>query len=132
MVEADYHMKLVGMGLEPGVPGVESYLASIESDEIPQAMQVLRWWFTLRDDAVRKNEKGDAFVFRKQVLRLQSENERVSRRWPTSTHRRVVGIESVVRIAVYKTLQIDVGGVPRLRKAGRNLPAVDALCPARF
>lgn len=78
MVEADYHMKLVGMGLEPGVPGVESYLASIESDEIPQAMQVLRWWFTLRDDAVRKNEKGDAYVFRKQVLRLQSENERVS------------------------------------------------------
>ena len=30
MVEADYRMKLVGMGLEQGVPGVESYLASIE------------------------------------------------------------------------------------------------------
>ena len=30
IVEADYRMKLVGMGLEPGVLGVESYLASIE------------------------------------------------------------------------------------------------------
>ena len=29
MVEADYRMKLVAMGLEPGVPGVQSYLASI-------------------------------------------------------------------------------------------------------
>ena len=30
MVEADYRMKLVGMGLEEGVPGVQSYLAMIK------------------------------------------------------------------------------------------------------
>jgi hypothetical protein len=29
LVEADYHMKLIGMGLADGVDGVESYLASI-------------------------------------------------------------------------------------------------------
>ena len=30
LVEADYHMKLIGMGLADGVDGVESYLDSIE------------------------------------------------------------------------------------------------------
>ena len=30
LVEADYRMKLVGMGLEPGVPGVVSYLNLIK------------------------------------------------------------------------------------------------------
>lgn len=78
LVEADYHMKLIGMGLEPSVPGVESYLDSIEVDEIPQSMQVLRWWFTIRPDAVRRNHDGDAYVFRKQVIRLQSEDENVT------------------------------------------------------
>ena len=78
LVEADYHMKLIGMGLEPAVPGVESYLDSIEADEIPQSMQVLRWWFTIRPDAVRRNPDGDAYVFRKQVIRLQSEDEKVT------------------------------------------------------
>ena len=31
IVEADYHMKMVGIGLEPGTPGVESYLDSMLS-----------------------------------------------------------------------------------------------------
>jgi len=30
IVEADYRMKLVGMGLEPGVPGVDSYLKMVK------------------------------------------------------------------------------------------------------
>ena len=33
LVEADYHMKLVGMGLVEGVEGVESYLESIRLSE---------------------------------------------------------------------------------------------------
>ena len=75
LVEADYHMKLVGMGLEPGVPGLETYLESIEPTEIPKSMDVLRWWFTLKSDCVRRNDEGDVWVFRDQVVRLQSENE---------------------------------------------------------
>ncbi len=49
MVEADYHMKLVGMGLAEGVPGVRSYLdlVKIRPGEAPPPMGVLRWWFTL-------------------------------------------------------------------------------------
>ena len=78
LVEADYHMKLVGMGLEPSVPGVSGYLESIKADEIPRTMDVLRWWFTLRKNSIRRNEDGNAFVFAKQCVKLQSENELVT------------------------------------------------------
>ncbi len=49
LVEADHHMKLIGMGLRDGVPGVESYLSTVELDAAgnPPPMNVLRWWFTL-------------------------------------------------------------------------------------
>jgi hypothetical protein len=43
-------------------------------------MDVLRWWFTLRRDVIERNENGDAFVFPKQTVRLQSENERITDR----------------------------------------------------
>mgnify|MGYP003336062702 FL=1 len=32
IVEADYRMKLVGMDLEKGVPGVESFLSRVQLD----------------------------------------------------------------------------------------------------
>jgi hypothetical protein len=77
LVEADYHMKLIGMGLEDGVDGVESYLASIElmPGESPPAMSVLRWWFTLNYDAIERSFAADAFELVGQGVRVQSENE---------------------------------------------------------
>jgi hypothetical protein len=81
MVEADYRMKLVGMGLEPGVPGVESYLASIElgPGQSPPPMGVLRWWFTLDYDALLTGAGGQAFAIRGQGVRVLSENELLTR-----------------------------------------------------
>jgi hypothetical protein len=77
MVEADYRMKLVGMGIEEGVPGVASYLDSIElaPGEPPPPMGVLRWWFTLDYDAVTAAEDRRAFALRGQGVKVQSENE---------------------------------------------------------
>ena len=80
LVEADYHMKLIGMGLEPSVDGLPSYLDLIKRDSIPQAMDVLRWWFTLRPQVVAGNASGDAFQLAREVIQLQCENERVSTR----------------------------------------------------
>ena len=79
IVEADYHMKLVGMGLEPSVDRLESYLDSIDRHSIPQSMDVLRWWFTLKPDGLVRNQDGTAFEFAAQVVRLQCENEQLSR-----------------------------------------------------
>ena len=76
MLEADYHMKLVGMGLEPGVPGVESYLDLASDDETANStMSVLRWWFTLNYEAVTASKPRDAFAFKGPGAKVLSENE---------------------------------------------------------
>ena len=45
-----------------GVPGLTSYLASIEmgKDGKPPPMNVLRWWFTLNYDALSATAARDA------------------------------------------------------------------------
>jgi hypothetical protein len=80
IVEADYRMKLVAMGLENGVPGVQSYLASIKlrPGESAPAMSVLRWWFVLNYDAVRASRDHTAFEIRGQGVKVESENERLT------------------------------------------------------
>jgi hypothetical protein len=77
LVEADYHMKLIGMGLAEGVDGVESYLQSIRlrRGEAPPPMSVLRWWFTLKYDSIERSEARDAFELVGQGVRVLSENE---------------------------------------------------------
>jgi hypothetical protein len=77
LVEADYHMKLIGMGLAEGVDGVDSYLKSIHlrRGEAPPAMSVLRWWFALKYDSILRSEARDAFELAGQGVRVLSENE---------------------------------------------------------
>ena len=84
LVEADYHMKLIGMGLADGVDGVESYLdsvgeaASAAGNSAPP-MSVLRWWFALNYDSIRTTPDGDAFELVGQGVRVLSENELLGR-----------------------------------------------------
>lgn len=76
MVEADVHMKLVGMGLEAGVPGVESYLDSAKASRGPiAAMAVLRWWFALNYAAIKTSPDDNAFQIIGDGARVLSENE---------------------------------------------------------
>ena len=76
LVEADVHMKLVGMGLEDGVPGVESYLDAVKaSGTQPSAMSVLRWWFALHYAAIRTSPAGDGYELVGDGVRVLSENE---------------------------------------------------------
>ncbi len=80
IVEADYRMKLVGMGLEDGVLGVTSYLDSIPANEAPPTMSVLRWWFTMDYAALRATTARDAFEIRGQGVKVLSENEMLTER----------------------------------------------------
>lgn len=82
IVEADYRMKLVGMGLEDGVPGVTSYLDTIRvrPGESPPPMDVLRWWFTLNYGAIRTTRERDAFEIRGPGVKVLSENEMLTER----------------------------------------------------
>jgi len=77
IVEADYRMKLVGIGLEEGTPDVPSYLEMIELAKGQPAppMDVLRWWFTLNYDAVLAAPGRDVFELRGQGVKVLSENE---------------------------------------------------------
>ncbi len=80
MVEADYRMKLVGMGLEEGVAGVTSYLELVRVPKgvDPPPMDVLRWWFTLNYDAVLASQDRRAFEVRGQGVKVLSENEKLT------------------------------------------------------
>jgi hypothetical protein len=82
LVEADYRMKLVGLGLEEGTLGVTSYLDSIElgKDGKPPLMSVLRWWFTLDYDALTATDARDAFELRGPGVKVLSENELLTER----------------------------------------------------
>ncbi len=77
LVEADYHMKLVGMGLEKGALGVTSYLDSIKvpAGQAPPPLDVLRWWFTMNYDTVRASADHNAFELRGSGVQVLSENE---------------------------------------------------------
>lgn len=81
LVEADYRMKLVGMGLEEGVPGVPSYLDRVElgPDGSLPPLTVLRWWFALHDDPIHVSAAGDVFELPGQSVQVLSENELLTR-----------------------------------------------------
>ncbi|MFO0896017.1 MAG: DUF1598 domain-containing protein [Pirellulales bacterium] len=77
LVEADYRMKLVGMGLEPGTPDVPSYLQLIDVPRggSPPPLTVLRWWFALAEKQLEATNERDAWRFPAGSVRVLSENE---------------------------------------------------------
>jgi hypothetical protein len=80
IVEADYHMKRVAMGLEKGVLGVESYLDSMELKRGESApMGLLRWWFTLGDGAIRATEDRNSYELTGSSVKVLSEDEKLAK-----------------------------------------------------
>lgn len=80
IVEADYHMKRVGMGLDKGVLGVESYLDLLAASEAdaPAEVAVNRWWFTLAPEHLTTNADFSAFEFRGPSVKVESEDEQLT------------------------------------------------------
>lgn len=75
LIEADYHMKLVGLGIEPSVLGLSSYLDRVAQAGAGGPLDVLRWWFVLDYDAVLATADRHAFELCGRSVRLLSENE---------------------------------------------------------
>ena len=82
LLAADYHMKLIGMGLADGVPGVKSYLATVRNgaDGSPPPMAVLRWWFSMPASTVETSDAHDAFALPGRCICVLSENEMLAAR----------------------------------------------------
>ena len=77
LVEADYRMKLLGMGLEETIPQVPSYFDRVKlaADGSVPPMDVVRWWFTLNYDDVVANDDRTAFAFNGTGVKVLSETE---------------------------------------------------------
>ncbi len=118
LVEADYHMKLIGMGLEDGTLGVESYLDAVKrtSPNTPPAMNVLRWWFTLNHADVRTVASHNAYQFDGSGVRVLSENELL-----TETGKRIHTGKSDLLSAefaqLHETIRHPGGEVPGICRA---------------
>ena len=77
LVEADYRMKLIGMGLEPSVDDVPSYLQRVQLDAAgnPPPLDVARWWFTLNYDQIQRDKASNVFTFSGPGVKVLSETE---------------------------------------------------------
>lgn len=77
LVEADYRMKLLGMGLEESIPEVPCYFDRVKlaADGSAPPMDVVRWWFTLNYDDVVANDDRTAFAFNGTGVKVLSETE---------------------------------------------------------
>lgn len=93
LVAADHHMKLLGMGLEPGPTGLQSFfdgtVAGFHGKPIP--VDVARWWFTLGDFSVATNPERQAFSLKGQFVRVLSETELINRQGERIHTGRAVG-----------------------------------------
>ncbi len=77
LVEADYRMKLIGMGLEPAVDEVPSYLdrASKDLGKQPLPLDVARWWFTLDYEGISVDSSKRLFQLDGTGVKVLSETE---------------------------------------------------------
>lgn len=74
LVEADYHMKRVALGLEAGPEANFGYLQQLPAHEA-DSLEVMRWWFTLNFDSVLRTSDHLAYGWRGTGVQLQGENE---------------------------------------------------------
>jgi hypothetical protein len=81
LVEADHHMKLLGMGIEPSINSVPSYLKRVELDANgnPPPMDVVRWWFALNYEQLISNEDQTLFEFRGPGVKVLAETEMINK-----------------------------------------------------
>ncbi len=78
LTEADYRMKLIGIGLEnPPVP-MTTYISKLGSSVVPNNA-LIRWFFVPDYNAVACNEDGHAMQMVGQGLKLIGEDEKVNR-----------------------------------------------------
>jgi len=80
LVDADHHMKLLGMGLVPKVHGLQGYFEETVAafHGTPQPMDVARWWFTLGDFGLETNPEHNVYRLTGNAVRVLSETEMIS------------------------------------------------------
>ncbi|HVJ68012.1 MAG TPA: DUF1598 domain-containing protein, partial [Caulifigura sp.] len=77
IVEADYLMKLIGVGKVEGGKNVPSYFDLIAKNPsvASGSLDALRWWMTLNMNEVLHNDARTAFELKGTAVKCQSENQ---------------------------------------------------------
>ena len=80
IVEADYRMKMIGIGKLESVEGIESFFDLLPKvmEKAPNKIDALRWWLTMKYDAILHNDDRTAFEFQGSSVLCMSENELVT------------------------------------------------------
>jgi hypothetical protein len=75
LIEADYRMKRIAIGLEPPPVKMVTFLSALDS---PREATLQRWWFTPDYDCVRTSEDRLAMELVGEGVKLQTEDIRLS------------------------------------------------------
>jgi hypothetical protein len=77
IAEADYRMKLIGVDKLDAGPQIPSFFDLLEQvgEQNPPAMDALRWWLTMKYDAVLHSETREVFEIQGSSVQCLSENE---------------------------------------------------------
>lgn len=80
LVEADYRMKLIGVGKMDGGPHIPNYfdLLAHNPEERSGSLDALRWWMTMQYESVQHSAERNAFAVRGSSVLCQSENQFVN------------------------------------------------------
>lgn len=78
LVDADEHMKRVGLGLSSTVPKIKTYFDHLERMGQAPAQSLIRWWFAYNDAPIGVNATGDLFELPAQTVAVMSEQQWVN------------------------------------------------------
>lgn len=77
IVDADYRMKLIGIGKLEGGSSIPDYFELLAKDPAVSggSLDALRWWMTMNYDEVLHSPDRNSFEIRGSAVKCQSENE---------------------------------------------------------
>lgn len=80
IVDADYRMKLIGIGKLDGGPQMKSFFDLLTPEQKQQQMETdaLRWWLTMKYDAILHSSNRDVFEIQGSSVLCRSENELIT------------------------------------------------------
>jgi len=80
IVDADYRMKQIGIGVVQGVPKMKSYFELLTRSERRgrRSMDALRWWLAVGYEAIQISAIGNSFEFSGNAVRCLAEDQIVN------------------------------------------------------
>ncbi len=81
IVEADFRMKLIGIGKLEGGSNVPDYFELMTAAQAAEmsSLDALRWWLSLKCESILKSNDSDAYELRQSSVLCQSENQFINK-----------------------------------------------------